>query len=84
MGMMLAESAKRGEREKRGGDRKSKPDSRGLKILADLGLTKQESSRAQQLARLPDEVFARVIAFSLNRHDDNDYRFQASWQTAPR
>ena len=56
MGEMLRESAEAGEREGRGGDRKSKSQRATLKI-GDLGITKSDSSRWQQMAALPAEQF---------------------------
>ena len=55
MGQMLAET----ERQKPG-EYKRLPDVTVCPTLADLGLTKRDSSEAQRLAALPDEVFEAV------------------------
>jgi hypothetical protein len=61
-GELLAEMAERGGRETKGGDRKSK--SRGVTLipkLADIGVSKMQSSRWQRLAALPpDEQEAKI------------------------
>lgn len=60
MGEMLKESAEKGERETRGGNRRSKSADMTLidqPKLADIGLTKQESHNAQRLADVPDAIF---------------------------
>jgi hypothetical protein len=55
-GELLAEMAERGERERTGGDRKSKSQpATMIPKLTDLGVTKSQSSRWQKLARLPQE-----------------------------
>lgn len=57
-GELLIEMAERGERAK-GGDPKSRPAT--LAKLSDLGVTKSQSSRWQNLARLsPEEQMAKV------------------------
>ena len=51
-----------GEREKRGGDRKSgSPSSASTVKLADLGITRDESSRWQRAAAIPDEIADSVV-----------------------
>jgi hypothetical protein len=53
-GEMLAEMANKGQREKQGGDRKSKSQLATLK-LEDLRITKTQSSRWQKLAALSED-----------------------------
>lgn len=55
-GELLREMAGRGERAGQGGDRKSKSPDATLK-LADLGISKQQSSDWQKLAKLPEGDF---------------------------
>ena len=58
-GQLLIEMAKRGEREKKGGDKRSSNTVLlGRKKLADLGVTKIESHRWQAVARLPSIEWA--------------------------
>jgi len=63
-GELLAQMKERGEREARGGDRKSKCSASTLIAppqLADLGITKSQSSNWQRLAAIEAQVFeARV------------------------
>jgi N6-adenosine-specific RNA methylase IME4 len=62
-GELLAEMKERGEREDRGGDRKSKSSGATLILpkLTDLGVTKSQSSNWQRMAGLEAEAFeARV------------------------
>jgi N6-adenosine-specific RNA methylase IME4 len=63
-GELLIEQAERGERETRGGDRRSKSSEATLiPKLADLRITKTESSRWQKMASLGDDAFeVRVTA----------------------
>ena len=42
------------------------PDQPGQIRLVDLGVTKSDSSRAQQIARLPEDVFRKVITDSVD------------------
>jgi phage N-6-adenine-methyltransferase len=59
-GQLLAEMAERGERDPGHGDRKSGLQDATPK-LADLGVTKTQSSRWQQLAKLPEWVFEKKV-----------------------
>lgn len=61
VGQLLKEMAKSGERSSQGGDRKSKSPDATLK-LADLGVSKGQSSRWQRLADLPPSEFEKAIA----------------------
>lgn len=45
-GQLLTEMEKNGERESRGGDRRSKSNATTLKQLSDLGISKDQSSSA--------------------------------------
>lgn len=49
---------KNGARAGHGGDRRSKSNDTTLKTLDELGITRDESSRWQQLADIPEEQFA--------------------------
>ncbi|MCK4359763.1 MAG: hypothetical protein KAW92_13685, partial [Candidatus Cloacimonetes bacterium] len=60
MGKDLIRMAKTGEREIRGGDKKSKLMSSTLK-LSDLGINKDQSFRYQLLSRLPVDKFNEYI-----------------------
>jgi len=65
-GELLAQMAQRGERESKGGDRKSKSQPETLiPKLSDIGVTKTQSSRWQQMAALSkdqQEAFDRTCA----------------------
>jgi hypothetical protein len=62
-GEMLAEMAERGERDNGKGNRNPGLKSHaGTPKLADLGITKSQSSRWQHLARLTPEEFERTVA----------------------
>jgi N6-adenosine-specific RNA methylase IME4 len=64
-GELLRNMNKRGERERKGGNRKSKSrDATLIKppTLADLGISKTQSSQWQKLAALPPEQFEQNIA----------------------
>jgi hypothetical protein len=69
-GELLAEMKKRGEREKQGGDRKSKSPSVTLK-LPDLGITKTQSSRWQRLAGRMDGKLLALVVWSPPRRSPN-------------
>ena len=60
-GEMLIGMGERGERLKRGGDRRSKLCRNTLK-LSDLGLDRFQSQRWQAIARMPEKKFERAIA----------------------
>jgi len=64
LGEILKEQAEKGERETRGGDKKSKSPEGTLKpqTLADIGISKNESSRCQQLAAIPEPEFEKAIS----------------------
>jgi hypothetical protein len=60
-GELLREMRERGQRDRgRGGDRRSRSRPATVK-LADLGLTRSQSSRLQRVARIPDETFERWL-----------------------
>ena len=64
-GALLAEMKVRGERETKGGDRKSKSSATTLinpPKLSDLGITKTQSSHWQQLAAMPKVHFEATVA----------------------
>lgn len=64
-GEILREQEKNNQREKRGGDRKSKSHDATLispPKLSDLGVTKSQSSRWQESADVPEDVFEKHIA----------------------
>jgi N6-adenosine-specific RNA methylase IME4 len=68
MGELLREAKETGERETRGGDRGNQfsPKSHDVTLptppkLADLGISKMESSRAQAIAEVPAEDFEKHI-----------------------
>ena len=63
-GEILAKMDADGKRETRGGDRKSKSQDDTLipPTLDDLGISKADSSRWQQIAQLPADQFEAVIA----------------------
>ncbi len=63
-GELLRVSAESGERATRGGDRDSNvasPDIRKEPTLSDLGLTRDQSSRYQKLAAMPEEHFEAAV-----------------------
>jgi DNA N-6-adenine-methyltransferase (Dam) len=63
-GELLAELAGRRERQARGGDRKSisSLDENDRPSLADFGISYDQSSAWQRLARVPEAVFERALA----------------------
>jgi N6-adenosine-specific RNA methylase IME4 len=75
-GELLTEMAARGERDKgEGGDRKSRLPAATVK-LADLGLSKTQSSRWQKLAALDSQTFeSRVAQASTRAYDRMTGRF---------
>jgi len=60
-GELLRDSAERRERAPQGGDRKSKSHDATLK-LADLGISRDQSSHYQKLAAMPEEHFEAAVA----------------------
>jgi hypothetical protein len=61
-GELLREMEERGERETKGGDRKSKSHAATLiPRLSDLGINKSQSSRWQKLAAVDDDAFEDVV-----------------------
>jgi hypothetical protein len=60
-GELLKETAATGQRERRGGDRRSKSRQPTLK-LADYGLTNDQSSQFQRLADVPKDLFELELA----------------------
>lgn len=60
-GEILQDMRANNELEGQGGDRKSKSNSRTLKTLDDLGISKNESSRYKKLADIPEEAFEDKI-----------------------
>jgi hypothetical protein len=64
LGELLKEMGGKGERDiGKGGDRKSRSH-KGIvksKTLSDIGITKKESARCQQLAAIPEEKFEKAI-----------------------
>jgi hypothetical protein len=67
LGRMLIEMAARGERQRRGGDRKSKSRDVTLIDLTAIGITKMQSYRAQVLARMPDATFRHHFDAAVHR-----------------
>jgi hypothetical protein len=63
VGELLTEMKERGERETKGGDRKSKSQPVTLipPQLSDLGVSKMQSSRWQKLAEIADDDFEDVV-----------------------
>jgi hypothetical protein len=63
VGELLIEMKERGERETKGGDRKSKSQPVTLipPQLSDLGVSKMQSSRWQKLAEIADDDFEDVV-----------------------
>jgi hypothetical protein len=64
-GELLAEMGENEQRQRRGGDRKSKLHDETLiepPTLSDLGITKSQSSRWQQEAKVPEETFEQYVA----------------------
>lgn len=59
LGQMLEQSAESGERQTRGGDAQAKSS---LPTLADMGISKDLSARAQQIASIPEEEFEQTLA----------------------
>jgi ParB family chromosome partitioning protein len=60
-GELLREMAETGQRESKGGDRKSKSQPATLMQLDDLGLNRSQSSRWQKLAAIPDDKFEQAV-----------------------
>lgn len=67
-GEILHDMRKNNELEGQGGDRKSKSNGGTLKTLDDLGISKNESSRYQKIAEIPEETFEEKIK---NTKDQN-------------
>ena len=67
-GELLREKAERGERNRRGGDRRSKSHCAILK-LGDLGVTLSESSRWQRVARIPAELRDAYYRHAIGRRE---------------
>jgi hypothetical protein len=68
-GQLLKDMKERGERQKKGGDRKSKSrrptlisDTTPKPTIAELGITKDQSSQWQGLAEVPEKEFEELIA----------------------
>ncbi|HEY1341799.1 MAG TPA: hypothetical protein VGF59_30010 [Bryobacteraceae bacterium] len=59
-GQMLIDMRKRGERAGHGGDRKSKSHAATL-ILSNLGVSKDDAHRWQQLAKIAEKLFEGYI-----------------------
>ncbi len=60
-GELLRDMKQNGQRHKQGGDRKSKSGSATLKV-AELGVTRDQSSKWQQLAAIPAEEFEAELS----------------------
>jgi hypothetical protein len=95
-GELLAEMAETGERDTKGGDRKSKSPTATLIAppkLAELGITKTQSSRWQKLAALPPDKFEIRVAHAKARVDgmttsapsysNAEYTGENEWFTPP-
>jgi hypothetical protein len=67
LGQLLIEMAERGERQRRGGDRKSKSHHVTLIDLSAIGITKMQSYRAQVLARMSDATFRHHFDAAVHR-----------------
>jgi DNA N-6-adenine-methyltransferase (Dam) len=74
-GRVLIEMVPRHEREDRGGDRRSKSRHGTLK-LADLGLTRNRSSRWQSVARLVQDAYDKRLAAILSEDLDDSLAAQ--------
>jgi hypothetical protein len=78
-GELLIEMAARRERDTKGGDRRSKSQRATLIVppkLADLGISKTQSSRWQELAALPTDSFEDKVASASKRaYEAMTYRF---------
>ena len=60
MGQLLIDLKETGQRAQQGGDRKSNPADRGLK-LEDIGITSQRASESVQLADIPEKEFEAML-----------------------
>ena len=64
-GEMLAESKANGERHGQGGNQAKSPDATLPPTLADIGISKSQSSRWQKLAAVPEEQFEQAVSAAL-------------------
>jgi hypothetical protein len=66
LGQILKEQAEKGERAKvgdnAGAHRGSKRSSSGTTTLADIGISKDQSSKFQKLAEIPEDAFEEALA----------------------
>lgn len=67
-GELLKEMKEDGQREKQGGDRKSKSQTRTLK-LSDLGISKKQSADWQKMAEIPAPDFEARVAAVTESHE---------------
>ena len=70
IGEMLQETMNNKERQGQGGNRKSKSNDGTLKTLDDLGVKKNESSRYQRIADIPEEAFEEKINEINDKHQE--------------
>jgi hypothetical protein len=66
MGQLLKAMKENGE-VKEGGYRRNDYSNPGIVTLKDLGITAKTSMRAQQVAKVPEDIFESVIAEALHR-----------------